>query len=224
MDPAGRRVKDMKDTADSDAPEGDRRHGPRDESDDDGGTHALSDVLDMLHESLDADEVTVEHVIDRLGRASFASIMLMFSLISTSPASAIPGVTAIVAMIVLILVVQMMIGRKSVWLPGIITRQTLDTDKLEKGIRWLRKPVRWVERHLRPRLTFLFHRPWLWLPLILIAALTLFMPFMEVVPTSGSLASAVIALFAASLLTRDGLLALFAFALLLAVPVTFYFI
>ncbi|WP_422785329.1 exopolysaccharide biosynthesis protein [Qipengyuania benthica] len=52
------------------------------------------------------------------------------------------------------------------------------------------------------------------LPLFLILALTLFMPFMEIVPTSGSIASAVIALFAAGLLTRDGALMLFALFLL----------
>jgi hypothetical protein len=40
------------------------------------------------------------------------------------------------------------------------------------------------------------------------------MPFMEIVPTSGSIASAVIALFAAGLLTRDGALMLFALFLL----------
>ncbi|MBV7410727.1 exopolysaccharide biosynthesis protein [Maritimibacter sp. DP1N21-5] len=187
-------------------------------------THAISDVLDTLEASLDGDEVTVAHVVDQLGRASFASVMLMFSLISTSPASAIPGVTAVVAMLVLLLIVQMMIGRESVWLPKLIAHRKLDAEKVEKGVKWLRKPVGWVERFLRPRLTFLFHRPWLWLPMILIACLTLFMPFMEIVPTSGSIASAVIALFAASLLTRDGLLACLSFALLLLVPLTIYFI
>lgn len=189
-----------------------------------GPTHALSDVLDSLHDSLDDDQVTVAHVVERLGHTSFASVMLIFSLISTSPASAIPGVTAVVAMLVLILILQMMVGRRTVWLPGAISRKRLDAAKLENGIRWLRKPVAWVERFLRPRLTFLFHRPWLWLPMILIACLTLVMPFMELVPTSGSIASAVIALFAASLLTRDGVLACLSFALLLAVPLTIYFI
>ena len=99
---------------------------------------ALSEVLDTLEESLDGSEVSIGHVVDHLGRASFASIMLIFSLISSSPASAIPGITAFVAMIVLILIVQMMIGRDSVWLPGFLTRRTLDTDNLKKGIRWLR--------------------------------------------------------------------------------------
>ena len=194
---------------------GDTRNGP---------THALSDVLDTLEASLDGDSVTVAHVVDKLGRASFASVMLIFSLISTSPASAIPGVTAVVAMLVLLLILQMMVGRDSVWLPRFVACKKMDADTVARGVTWLRKPVAWVEQFIRPRLTFLFHRPWLWLPMILIAALTLFMPFMEIVPTSGSIASAVIALFAASLLTRDGVLACLSFGLLLIVPMTLYFV
>ena len=185
-------------------------------------THALSDVLDELERSIDGEQVRVAHVVDTMGRRSFASLMLVFSLISTSPASAIPGMTAIVAVLVFILVVQMMVGRDSVWLPSFITRRKMSADKLNKGIRFMRKPVHFVERFLKPRLTFLFHRPWLWLPLTLILCLTLFMPFMELIPTSGSIASGVIALFAASLLTRDGFLALASLALLSVLPVTIY--
>ncbi|WP_265499686.1 exopolysaccharide biosynthesis protein [Paracoccus beibuensis] len=182
-------------------------------------TRALSDVLDQLESSAHGESIAVQEIVDKLGRKSFASLMLTFSLISTSPASAIPGVTAMVGVIVFVLVVQMVIGRKSVWLPGFVMHRQLSTQKLCKGIGWLRKPVRFVERFLRPRLQFLLHRPWFFLPLLLILGLTLFMPFMEVIPTSGSIASAVIALFAAGLLTRDGGLVLAAMLLLLAVPV-----
>lgn len=185
-------------------------------------TRALSEVLDQLESSAHGESITVQEVVEKLGRKSFASLMLVFSLISTSPASAIPGITATVAFITFILVVQLIIGRDCVWLPDFITRRHMSTAKLCKGIRWLRKPVRFVERFLVARLTFLFHRPWIWLPLILILALTLFMPFMEVVPTSGSMASAVIALFAAGLLTRDGGLVVLSLILLLAVPVAFW--
>ena len=181
-------------------------------------TRALSDVLDQLESSIHDDSVAVQEVIEKLGHKSFASLMLVFSLISFSPASAIPGITTVVAAIVLILVVQMMFGRDSVWLPGFVTRRRMATDKLCKGIGWLRKPVGFVEKFLKPRLTFLLHRPWLLLPLLLILGLTLFMPFMEIIPTSGSIASAVIALFAAGLLTRDGGLVVVALLLLLAVP------
>jgi hypothetical protein len=183
------------------------------------GTQALSEVLDQLEGAIEGESVPVGKIVDGLGHHAFAALMLVFALISTSPASAIPGVTAVVAVIVLLLVVQMIAGRRCVWLPEFVTRRELAKDKLCRGIGWLRKPVRFVERALRPRLEFVYHRPWLYLPLLLILGLTLFMPFMEAVPTSGSIASAVIALFAAGLLTRDGVLALAATAVLLALPV-----
>ncbi len=182
------------------------------------GTVALSDVLDRLEGSARGDSVTVAEVAQKLGRHSFASLMLVFSLISTSPASAIPGITTVVAAIVFLLVVQMILGRDCVWLPEFLGRRRMSTDKLCRGIGWLRRPVHFVERFLGERLTFLLHRPWLYLPLGLILGLTLFMPVMEVIPTSGSIASAVIALFAAGLLTRDGALVLASQLLLLAVP------
>lgn len=180
--------------------------------------HALSDVLDRLEDSIQSESISVQDVVEHLGHRSFASVMLIFSLISASPASAIPGITAIVAVIVLILVVQMLVGRECLWLPGFIAQRHMSAAKLCKGMGWLRKPVRFVERFLRPRLTFLFHRPWLYVPLLLILGLTLFMPFMEIIPTSGSVASAVIALFAAGLLTRDGALVLASFVVLSGIP------
>lgn len=183
-------------------------------------TGAISEVLDRLEKTARGDSIAVEEVIDGLGRTSFASLMLVFSLISTSPASAIPGLTAIVGAIVFMLVVQMLAGRDSVWLPGIITRRRLATATLRKGIGWLRGPVRFVERFLKRRLTFLFHRPWIFVPLLPILGLTLVMPLLEVIPTSGSIASGVIALFAAGLLTRDGGLVALSLILLLVVPVT----
>lgn len=186
-------------------------------------TRALSEVLDQLESSAQGESIRIEEVIEKLGHKSFAALMLVFSLISTSPASAIPGITTVVAAITFILVVQMIAGRECLWLPQFITRRHMSTAKLCKGISWLRRPVHFVEQFLKARLTFLLHRPWLWLPLVLILMLTLFMPFMEVIPTSGSIASAVIALFAAGLLTRDGALAVLSFVLLLAVPVAVWY-
>jgi hypothetical protein len=185
--------------------------------------HAISDVLDKLEDAAEGDSITVDRVVRTLGERAFASLMLIFTLISTSPASAIPGLTATVALIVFILVVQLIAGRDCVWLPGFITKRELSTEKLCKGIGWLRKPVQFVEKFLKPRLTFLFHRPLSLVPLFLILGLTLFMPFMEIIPTSGSIASAVIAIFAAGLLTRDGVLAILSIILLLAVPVSVWY-
>lgn len=182
------------------------------------GTRALSDVLDRIAAAAEGERVAISAVVEALGERSFAALILVFTLISFSPASAIPGLTATVGLIVVLLVAQMLLGRASVWLPGFIQRRKVPAGKLRKGIDWLRKPVVFVERLLKPRLEVLLHRPVSYLPMLLVLALGLCMPVMEIVPTSGSIASAVIALFAAGLLTRDGVLVLISMLLLGLVP------
>lgn len=188
-------------------------------NDTDGPT--LSGVLDQMeHLSGGADrQITVEEIINCLGKHSFASTILAFSLISTSPASGIPGVTAFVGLVVMFLVVQMIFGRDSLWLPGFIMRRDIAAKKLREGVRWLRRPVAFVDRFLHERTTFLLHRPWIYLPLIMVLLLTMFMPFMEVVPTSGSIASAMIAIFAAGYLMRDGKVVILSMVLMSLLPV-----
>ncbi len=180
-------------------------------------TRALSDVLSQFENILHGESISVSKVIEHFGYRSFATLMLLFSLISTSPASAIPGITAIVATLVFILIVQMIIGRDQLWLPVFLTKRKMSTTLLLNGIHWIRRPIQFIERFLKPRFTFLLHRPWLDFSLILILCLTIFMPFMEIIPTSGSLASAIIAIFAAGLLTRDGGLVLVSLLTLLTI-------
>ncbi|HEX2148041.1 MAG TPA: exopolysaccharide biosynthesis protein [Pseudorhizobium sp.] len=185
---------------------------------------ALTDLLDHLEHSVGGDDVAISDLVREIGPQSFAALMLLFALISTSPASAIPGVTAVVAVIEFLLVVQMIAGRDSLWLPKFISGRRLSGEKLCNGIQWLRKPVRFVERFLKERLTALVTPPLMYVPLSLILVLTLFMPFMEVIPTSGSIASAIIACVAAGFLTRDGLLVAISIPLLAVVPaVAWYF-
>lgn len=188
----------------------------------DAHTSQLSDVLEQLERSVHGETVTVGEVVDQLGHKSFAALMLLFSLIAVSPASAIPGITTVVAVIVFILVIQMIVGRTSLWLPGFILRRRMAKAKLCKGIAWLRRPVHFVERFIKPRLPALLHRPLVLLPLVLVLLLTLGMPFLEVIPTTGSIASAVIALVAAGLLTRDGAFVLAGLLILLGLPVAIW--
>lgn len=166
----------------------------------------LSTVLDKLDHVAQVDRVSVEQLIETIGHHSFATLMLVFALISISPVSVIPGVTSVIAVLEFILVAQMIAGRRHLWLPEVIWRHTFAGARLREGIGWFRRPLAFTDRILRPRLALLTERPLLYPWLILILVLTLFMPFMELLPGSGTLASSVIALVAAAILTRDGAL------------------
>lgn len=82
-------------------------------------------------------------------------------------------------------------------------------NKLHKALEWLRKPARFVDRALRPRLT-LFTRP-IYIIAIVCAVIAAAMPAMELVPFSATGAGAPLTAFGLSLIAEDGLLALLAF-------------
>lgn len=174
------------------------------------GQSVLIGVLDQLEEAGKADTVSVAEVVETIGDRSFAALMLIFALVAVSPASVVPGVTTMTGVLELILVSQMIAGRRHLWLPQVVASRSMDGGKLRKGIDWLRRPVGFVDRLLRPRLVAMTRKPLLLPWLFLVMGLAVFMPFMEVVPGSGSLASTVIALIAAAILTRDGTLLILA--------------
>ena len=193
---------------------------PKDNQD---SSHALSEVLDHLEESLEGDSISVQAMTTKLGRKSFAATIMIFALLAASPASAIPGLTALVGVTVALLVGQMLLGRDCIWLPGFLSKREVPKQRLCQAIGWMRRPVRGAERVLRPRMEFLLHRPWLYLPLGIMLCIAVFMPFMEIVPTSGSIAGAVIAIFAAGLLMHDGALVVIAMILASALPVAVWY-
>lgn len=170
----------------------------------------LSAVLDQLDEAGESETVSIGSVVEATGARSFASLMLVFALIAVSPASIVPGVTSIVAVLEFLLVTQMIAGRGHVWLPAKVSDREIGGERLRSAVSWLRKPITIVDHVLRPRLSFLTEKPCLYVWLFLILALTLIMPFMELVPGSGTVASGFIALVAAAVLTRDGALLLLA--------------
>ncbi|MCG6113875.1 MAG: exopolysaccharide biosynthesis protein [Mesorhizobium sp.] len=181
---------------------------------------ALSQVLDSLEgAAAEGDKVSVEELVETLGRRSFPALVLAPGLIAVSPASGIPGLTGTIGMIVVLITVQMLFGRSSAWLPGFLTRRRISSDRLRTALGWLRRPVGFVERLTKPRLVLLVSRPLIALPILVMMSIGLIMPLLEFVPTSGSIAGAIISTFAIGLLMRDGLLVFMALCLTVAAPI-----
>ncbi len=174
----------------------------------------LTGVLDRLEDGIERGDPTIGALVRQFGARSFTSIMLVFALIAVSPATTGPGVTTAIAVVEFLLVIQLLLGRQALWLPGVIARRRVPAAGLETAVSWLRRPLRLIDRLLRPRLTFLVSPPCLYLWLLLILGITMVMPLMELIPASGTLAGTVIALIATAILTRDGVLILLALAVM----------
>ncbi len=117
------------------------------------------------------------------------------------------------ATFVLLVAVQMLIGRKNFWLPSIILNRSVEHHKVQKALAWLSKPARGIDRFLKPRLTFLVNRRGSYGIAALCVAVGLSMPLMELVPFSSSAAGLALLILGLSLVAQDGLLALLAMIL-----------
>jgi hypothetical protein len=115
-------------------------------------------------------------------------------------------------MFVLLITGQLLLGREYVWLPRWLLKRSVAQDTLCKALGWLRKPARYVDRLLRPRLTALTHTVGMYVIASVCVVIAAAMPVMEVVPFVANGAGAALTAFGLALVAHDGLLAIFAFA------------
>ena len=141
---------------------------------------------------------------------SFAVTILMLMFV---PALPLPtgGVTHVFELITVLLAAQMLVGRRTIWLPQRWARRELGATMTGKAIPFVIRWVRRVERYSRPRGAALFHQRWM-LPvfgLIFIAlavAAGLAPPFsgLDTLPAMGAIAVALAIIFGDVLLLAIG--------------------
>jgi hypothetical protein len=145
------------------------------------GPPAFSDTLQTWLET--SQDKTLAGLIDVFAEKSFAILFLLCLCIAALPLPT-AGVTHILEIIAILLSLELIVGRKTVWLPKKWSR--LDIGKFVKGkaITRLIAVIRWFERYSRRRGSRLLGRTWM---LSLVGLLVLLLSFAALVaiPFSG---------------------------------------
>ncbi|MGI3169600.1 exopolysaccharide biosynthesis protein [Pseudooceanicola sp. C21-150M6] len=168
----------------------------------------LTDILDAIQASADDGVVSIRSILEEIGMRSFAPVILVPALILVSPLSGIFGLPTIGAIFIFLVTVQKLAGRSHVWLPDFLKRRQVKESKVDKAVSWLRKPCAWVDARTHRRLTLFTSRPANIVTLLTIMAITIVIPFLEVLPMVTSVFAGAISFFAIGLLARDGLFTL----------------
>ena len=175
----------------------------------------LEQLLDHISElARNNDRVSMAMIVESIGSRSFGPMLMLIGIILFSPLSGVPGMATLMATIVLLVAIQMLVGRSRFWLPRFILERSVEHSKLHEATDRLRTTARRIDSVLAPRLTFLVRRTGSYGVAGLCLLVGLIMPFMELVPFSASIAGLAFLALGLALVVQDGLLVLFAIAVL----------
>jgi hypothetical protein len=164
----------------------------------------------------DGERVTVGQILDALDARAFGLATLIFSLPSVVPMP--PGVPTVVGIALLIVSLQMVIGRQELWLPGFLSKRSFSRKALVGAFEKLAPRLEAVEKIAKPRLLFMTGK----VGTVLIGLVVLFMALVLILPLPPggnfppALACAVLGM---GLAERDGVIVLF--GLVVSVAATF---
>lgn len=170
---------------------------------------SLSDLIKSLRSIEPArSPVSVDDIFEKVGTRSFGPVLLVAGLVTLAPLIGdIPGVPTLMALLVILIALQLIVGRQHIWLPKFLRERAVERRKLEKALGHLERPAAFLDRLFKPRLKILATPPGSHLvgaAALLVAAV---MPLLEFIPFSATVAGAALTTFGLSLITRDGYMA-----------------
>ena len=173
-------------------------------------TALLASIRPHAHE----ESVTLGEVLARIGQRSFSATLMVIGLLMVSPLSAIPFLPSLVAIVILLIAGQAIIGRHHLWLPDFLTRRRISADKLRRALDTLIRPAAWIDRHRSGRWVVLTQWPISSLAYIVIIAIALTWPPLSFVPFSTTLSAVGMSFLAAGQTLKDGIFVLLGYAYL----------
>ncbi len=164
----------------------------------------MAALLDSMRPREGEKKVTVDQILTRIGEDSFPATLLVLGLLMVSPLSSVPLLPALVALIILAVALQSVLGRRTLWLPKLLTRRAIKADRLQKALVWLHRPANWIDRNTSGRWGFLTRRPLSAIAELVIVVVALSWPPTSWIPMSATITAVGITLLAAGLTLRDG--------------------
>lgn len=190
----------------------------------------LNGVLDEIAAKCEHDEtpdsLTLDEILDSVGRRSYGPLLLVIGLFAISPATVVPGMTWLAAALTLVVAGQMALGLPRIWLPQKALQARLPRSAVRSGVEKSRGVARVVDKLLRPRLVFLSRPPFVNLVALMVIAAALITFPLGLIPLAPLAPGFAVVFFGLGMVARDGLwLALgtlaMAGAFLLAKPLIF---
>jgi hypothetical protein len=169
--------------------------------------HSVTDILDKLEKTAHASgQVKGSEIVHAFGNRSYGPLLTLPPLLEISPLGGVPGVATAMALIVVVIAVQMVLGRRCCWLPRFVTTRSMKSTNLARAVTKMRPLASWLDRWFHGRLRALTTAPFVRAAGAACILLALTVPFLDLVPFASTAPMAAVALFGLALLMHDGAL------------------
>ncbi len=183
----------------------------------------LFEISESLREAMTNGKcIRVKELVDIFGSRAFGPFLLLPAIVELSPIGAVPGIPTALAVFIIIVSCQLLVGRERLWLPHFVARYKLDNDKILPALTKAEPLMKLMDRWFSgQRLRALTQRPFTPFAALLCIALAISVPPLELFPFASSAPMLTVALIGSAMLLHDGRLMLFAVMLsVLSISVT----
>jgi hypothetical protein len=171
-----------------------------------------SEIFKELADSQNMEKsLTIKHIIQALGERAFGILILFFSLPCLLPVAAIPGIAVLVSLPIAIFALEMIFGRKSVWLPNKIAHTEISQEKISQIIRAVLPYIIKFEHIAKPRWSIMTNRAADILNGIVILSLAFLL--MLPIPFSNFIFGIILVIFSIGIIEEDGILIIIGYIL-----------
>jgi len=164
----------------------------------------VSRHLEQLNQAIHG-KVTLGEIVHRMKHSGFGLIILFLCLPFLQPLP-MAGLSTAFGAIILVLGIQLILKRSSVWIPRFVANRELSEKAGHLLLDAATKFFKFIETFVKPRLGFIAARETFIGFVIVISAIVLMLPIP--IPLSNIICAAPIALMALALLEKDGLMAI----------------
>lgn len=170
----------------------------------------LRTMMRSLVLNTEGEEVTVNELLQAIGRRAHGPVFLLLGFIGVSPLTIIPGANWFIATVILVFALQIVIGFRHPWLPSGVTEFKFKRDHLVQGVAAGERYAHMIDALVKPRLTFLTEAPFIQIVALLCVFAALITFPLGLVPLGPLLPSLTVLLFGLALTARDGFVLLLA--------------
>lgn len=173
----------------------------------------LQSILKKVDDAVENGETDLKTLIESFGDRAFGPILTLVGFFMMTPLGAIPGVPIAFAVIVITFAGQLLLARKTPWMPEVLRKVKIQKTKVDKARRFVRPVLTAVDGVLRPRFQILAKGPAIIIAALIAIILALTMFPLGAVPFGVVIPGFLIGLFGLGIMARDGIVMALAFIL-----------